>query len=247
VSGGWVLVTGASRGIGRAVAQTLAHDGFDLVLWARSPDGLAESAELVSASARVRTAQVDVADFEQVASAAAATLPSAEGLAGVVLNAGQGSWAPLELLDVGSWNQTVRTNLDGTFHVLRATLPSILQGRPGLIVGMLSDAAYLPFAERAAYSSSKAGMRSLLETVRRETRERGVRVSLVVPSRVDTHFAGSHSSAGPGTRPGALAAADVGRVVGTLFELPPHVEVREIHLASTRSSFGPYPERIRET
>lgn len=240
---GWVLVTGASRGIGKAIAQTLACDGFDLVLWARSPAELAETADVVTAlGSRVQVAKVDVSDPGQVA-AAAKSLSTADGLAGLVLNAGKGRWAPLEDLDLNSWDQTVRTNLDGCYHVLRAVLPSLLADPPSLLVGLLSDSAYYPFAGRAAYSASKAGMRALLEVMRREVRGRGIRVSLVAPSRVDTHFVGSHPQARPGTRPGALSAEDVGQIVGTLFRLPSHIEIREIQVSSMTATFGPYPER----
>ena len=239
-----VLITGASRGIGAAVAGQLAASGREVVLWARSAGGLAEvAAKIGTASANVRTAVVDVGDAEQVR-AAAAEVARDGGLSGVVLNAGHGVWRPLAEISDGDWEATLRTNLSGAFHVLRAVLPMLVDATGGLVVGLLSDSAIYSFADRAAYSSAKAGMRSLLEVARREARDRGVRFSLVYPSRVDTCFSGSHRQASPGTRPEALAAEDVAAVIRTLFELPRHVEIRELHLAAMTATFGPYPERV---
>jgi NADP-dependent 3-hydroxy acid dehydrogenase YdfG len=242
---GWVLVTGASRGIGEATATELAAAGFDLVLWARNAEALADVAQRVRAlGVRTRTASVDVGSGEQVA-AAAKELPGAdEHLAGLVLNAGHGVWTPLLRLEPEEWTDTIRSNLDGSYHVLRAVIARLTAQRAGLIVGMLSDSVLHPFADRAAYTAAKAGMSALLEVTRREVRADGVRVSAVLPSRVDTHFQGSHTEAGPSTRAGALSAADVGRVVVGLFEQPPHVEIRQIQLAAMTSTFGLLPERV---
>jgi NAD(P)-dependent dehydrogenase (short-subunit alcohol dehydrogenase family) len=229
---GTVLVTGASRGIGAAVAERLTTRGFQVVGWARS-DSLHCG----------RMARVDVGDPEQVDRAVGETLADAPALQGLVLNAGAGVWTALADLAVDEWRDTMRTNLDGAFYVLRATLPRLIAGR-GLIVGILSDSARYPFPGRAAYGAAKSGLYALLEAARREVRAAGVRVSLVVPSRVDTYFRGAHAESGPGSRPGALAAADVAGVVATLFELPGGVEVRETHVASVRATYGPYPEAV---
>lgn len=243
---GWVLVTGASRGIGAAVAVRLAADGFGLVLWARSADGLAATAaEVEAAGGRAVTGVVDVGSAEQVRDRAA-VLAGLEPLAGVVLNAGSGRWAPLFAVEPAEWRHTMRTNLDGAYHVLRAVLPRLTAAGSGLVVGILSDTVLHPHPDRTAYAASKAGMAALLETVRREVRHRGVRVSALLPSRVDTHFLGGHANAAPGTRTGALTAAEVAGVVGTLFALPPNVEVRHLQLAAMTSTYGPFPERVEQ-
>ncbi|MFJ1649775.1 SDR family NAD(P)-dependent oxidoreductase [Streptomyces sp. NPDC088258] len=242
--GRWVLVTGASRGIGRSTALALAADGYRPVLWARSGDDLADAAREVRAhGVPVRTAVVDVADPAAVARAAAVSLAGLGTLAGLVLNAGQGVWSALSDLEPAVWDRTVRTNLDGGFHVLTAVLPRLIAAPGALVVGLLSDSALYPFPQRAAYASSKAGLRALLEVTRREVRDKGVRVCQVLPSRVDTYFHGAHTDAAPGSREGALAAADVAAVIAGLFRLPPHVEVREIQMSSLTSTFGPFPEK----
>lgn len=244
MSRGWVLVTGASRGIGEATAVRLAKLGFDLVLWARSVDGLAATAaQATAAGVQVRTTAVDVGVSTEVARAAR-DLADCDQLSGVVLNAGVGRWASLAETPLAEWEATVRTNLDGAYHVLRATVPMLAARRAGLLVGILSDSVLYPQPERAAYTAAKAGMGALLEVVRREVRDRNVRVTAVLPSRVDTYFQGAHPDAAPGTRAGALRADDVAEVVGGLFELPEHVEVRQLHMAAMTSTYGPFPERV---
>ncbi|MGK4579913.1 SDR family oxidoreductase [Kitasatospora sp. HPMI-4] len=240
----WVLVTGASRGIGRAVALTLAEAGHQLILWARTTSDLVEVSREITErwGTQVRIATVDVADPEQVDRAAEESFLGLESLRAVVVNAGGGIWSSIEAMKPEDWREVMGANLDGAFHTLRATAP-YLRKRPGAqVVGLASDSSYNSFAQRGAYCASKAGLLSLLETARRELREDGVRVTALVPSRVDTYFRGKH----PGSRPEALSMTEVADVVATLFALPPRVEVRELQLSSIHSSFGLFPEVFTE-
>jgi NADP-dependent 3-hydroxy acid dehydrogenase YdfG len=240
---GTVLVTGASRGIGRASALRLAAAGHDLVLWARTADELADTGRAAERfGGRVSCQLVDVTDPAQVAEACAAiTWNSPPGL---VLNAGCGIWQPIEQIDDQTWQRSLDTNLTGAMQILRLLLPEFRQRRSGLIVGILSDSARFPFADRAAYSAAKAGLATLLEVARREARADGVRISTLWPSRVDTSFQGSMPVAGPGSRPGSLSAEDVAAVIEWLFGLPAGMEVRELQLAALTATYGPYEETM---
>ncbi|HST47198.1 SDR family oxidoreductase [Jatrophihabitans sp.] len=237
-----VLVTGASRGIGAQTALRLAAAGFDLVLWARTLDELQLVGEKAAAyGTDVSVRAVDVSDADQVAAGYLA-IDWQSPLTGLVLNAGSGIWQRIAEIDDAVWDRTLATNLRGSMLVLRQFLPP-LQARPGgLVVGVLSDSARYPFPGRAAYAASKAGLAALLEVARREARNAGVRITALLPSRVDTAFQGSLPSAAAGCRPGSLSADEVAEVIGWLFELPAGVEVRELQLAALTSSFGPYDE-----
>lgn len=238
-----VLVTGASRGIGEAIALSLASAGYDLSLWARSGDAMeAVAAACAARGAHVEMAVIDVSDAASVEVAAKQAAGFSSGLAGVVLNAGAGMWRPLEDETADAWDTTIATNLNGAFYVLRACVGHLKKADGGLIVGISSDSALYPFPNRAAYAAAKTGMRALLETARLELRGAGVRTSVVFPGRVDTSFKGSHRDAAPGTRPGALSADDVAGVVQYLFAMPRSVEIREVHMASLTSTFGPFPQ-----
>jgi len=234
----WVLVTGASRGIGRAIAERLSADGYGVILWGRTAEDLDDIAERAGANARV--AVVDVADFEAVEVADADTLGDLPSLRGVILNAGYGRWGPLSGIGVADWHQTIGTNLDGAFYTLKSTLSRVEQSPAGQVIGIASDSALYPFPGRAAYCASKAGMKSLLESVRLDTRGQGVRTTLVFPSRVDTFFGGKR----PGDRAGALSAGDIADIISVVLALPRHLEIRELHVASITESFGPFEERM---
>lgn len=241
---GWVLVTGASRGIGQAVAEHLAGAGHDLILWARTTEDLEKvRSQLAPHGREIRTAAVDVADPAQVEEAAATSFAGIEALRAVVVNAGGGAWNAIESISADEWRSVLGPNLDGAFHTLKATVP-LLRACPGAqLVGVASDSSLHSFARRGAYCASKAGLLSLLETARRELREHDVRVTAVLPSRVDSYFRGKQ----PGCRPEAMSLAEIGEVIGALFTLPPRVEVREIHLAALTTPFGPYTEQMKET
>lgn len=191
--------------------------------------------------------RVDVADAAAVEDAFDALESRGIRLDTLVLNAGLGRWTPLAELAEADWRRTLAVNLDGAFHVLKRGL-SLIEAAPApLVVGILSDSALHHFADRAAYSASKAGLRALLETARLEARARGVRFSLLYPSRVDTHFAGSVPEGRPGLRPGGLDPAEVAEVVAFLLAQPPRVEIRELHLSALTERFGPYQQKMEES
>jgi NADP-dependent 3-hydroxy acid dehydrogenase YdfG len=240
MSDDWVLVTGASRGIGRATAIAVAQLGFGVVLWARTATDISETlGQVTRCGGRGRTAIVDVSDPAAV-TRAAADMADLGRLRAVVLNAGHGTWRSLLETTPDQWRDTVGVNLDGAFYVLRATLPLLLRHPDGQVLAVASDSAVYPFGRRAPYCAAKSGLRALAETARRETRERGIRVTVLMPSRVDTHFGGKR----PGERADGLTADDVAAVIAFILSLPRHVEIRELQLAATSAPYGPFPEKL---
>jgi NAD(P)-dependent dehydrogenase (short-subunit alcohol dehydrogenase family) len=235
-----ILITGASRGIGRGSALALAAAGFDLVLWGR------DGADLDTTAAACRengvhaaTAQVDLADPASVDAAGRRSLAEHPALRGLVVNAGMGVWGRLESVSVSDWRAQHGVNLDGAFFALRASV-SRLRACPGAqVVAIASDSSLFGFAERSAYCASKHGLIGLMESARRELRPDGVRVTNLLASRVDTHFRGKQ----PGSRPEALTADEMGAIVASVFALPPKVEMREIRLSAIGTTFGPFPEQ----
>lgn len=238
---GWCLVTGASRGIGRAVAEAALAAGFGVIGWARTrPEGVATFEAGAAAPGSFFWQEVDVGDPEAIADACRELGAAGIALAALVLNAGMGRWRPIKETRPADWRQTISVNLDGTFHALQGALPLLDRTGTPLVVGLLSDSALFAFPNRAAYSASKAGMRALLETARLELREQGARLTLLYPSRVDTYFAGSLDEGRPGLRPSGLTATQVADVVAFVLCQPPTVELREVHLSAVGESFGPY-------
>ena len=235
----FILVTGASRGIGRGAAISLAALGFDLVLWARSGEDLEQTAaECVRYGRRVISASVDVSSCESVTLEGGRSIADLGTLRGLVLNAGIGIWNRLEDATTAEWRQMVSTNLDGAFYTLKLTVPLLTRHPNAQIVAIASDSANYAYPGRVGYCASKWGMRGLVEAVRREVRPKGVRVTQIMPSRVDTYFRGKK----PGNRPDSLSTSEVGQLVATVFELPTRVEVREMPVSAITASYGPFEE-----
>lgn len=235
----WVLITGASRGIGAGAAKRLARKGFNLVLWARTGSDLDEVAgECRSLGVTVKAAAVDVSNPDSVATAGGAALDGIDGLRGCIINAGSATFGSLSQFSNDAWRAVIATNLDGAFFTLRTALPLLEQCPFSQVISLGSQSAIFAFESQAGYCASKWGLNGLIETVRREKRSSGIRVTNLVLAGVDTFFRGKK----PGDRPGSLEIDEVASVVEALFTMPPNIEVREIHLSSMFTGFGPFPE-----
>ena len=155
------IITGASRGIGGAIARTLAASGVAVGLIARGREGLARVAgEIVEAGGRAAHRSVDVTDDAAVQAAVAeltAELNSPISL--LVNNAGRiDTEVPLWHADAHEWREVIETNLIGSFHVSRATIPLMLEQGGGRVVELVSGAGARDWAKASAYTSSKAAM-----------------------------------------------------------------------------------------
>ena len=235
----WVLITGASRGIGAGIAKRLAAKGFNLVLWARTaPDLDAIARDCRSLGASVKVAAVDVSNPDSVATAGEATLSGLEGLRGCIINAGSATFGSLSDFSNDAWRAVIATNLDGAFFTLKTALPLLERCAYSQVISLGSQSAIFAFESQGGYCASKWGLNGLIETLRREKRSSGIRVTNLVLAGVDTFFRGKK----PGDRPGSLEIDEVAGVVEALFTMPRNVEIREIHLSSMSTSFGPFPE-----
>lgn len=175
-----VLVTGASRGIGRAVAEELAAD-HHLILAGRDQQALdALAAELPSAETFV----AELTDHEATAAAVAA-LELGEGLAGVVHSAGILVNGSVQELSAADWERNFAVNVTAVSELTRLLLPALRTAR-GTVVAVNSGSGYSAKGERGAYSASKFALRAWTDALRQEEVPHGVRVSSVHPGRVDT-------------------------------------------------------------
>ncbi|HYM69664.1 MAG TPA: SDR family oxidoreductase [bacterium] len=221
LSGQVVIVTGAGRGIGRAVAAELAAAGARLVLVARTKADLARAAQEIGED-RATVVAGDVTDEATAAAAVAAAQKWGGRLDAVVNNAGIGWHGPTHEMPVDAWRRLMEVNLTGVFLFTRAALPVMLAQRRGHIVNIASGAGRLGMAESAAYSTSKFGLIGFTESVGLEVRGRGVKVSVVEPGSVQTKF--SESTA---RRDWALRPEDVAGVVRAVLATGPNVWIRE--------------------
>ena len=229
------VVTGGSRGIGRAVAEQLLAAGADVVISGRSDDALRDAADALAVvartngGARLETAQADVRRPGDASRLIETAVERFGGLDILVNNAGVGHFAPVADQAIDDWLRIMETNLHGVFYCCRAAIPVLRQRGGGWIVNVSSLAGANPFANGAAYCASKAGLDAFTAALMQEVRHDGIRVSTVAPGSVGTAFAGSddrHAAA-----PWKLTACDVAQVVVDLLahdarSLPSRVEVR---------------------
>lgn len=186
-----ILVTGSSRGIGRAIALRLARDGYDLVLHCRSRKAEADAvAEEIGALGR--TARVLMFDVADRAAAAAALLADVDAHGcpyGIVCNAGIARDNAFPAMPPEDWDAVVHTNLDGFYNVLHPlTMPLVRRRRPGRIVTLASVSGIIGNRGQVNYSAAKAGIIGATKALAVELASRAITVNCVAPGLIDTEM-----------------------------------------------------------
>ena len=183
-----VLVTGASRGIGRAIALRFAQEGAQVALCARSTEALEEvGREVEKAGGRSYIQTMDVTDPDSVDRGVAATLDAfGGGLDVLVNNAGIFDLLPFEESTPAMWERFYRVNLHGVFLVTHGALPGLRRGTRAHIFNIASGAARTGFAGCSIYCAMKAGLMGFSNGLREDLRSDGIRVSTVYPGSTDT-------------------------------------------------------------
>jgi NAD(P)-dependent dehydrogenase (short-subunit alcohol dehydrogenase family) len=186
LAGGTAVVTGASRGIGRAIALRLAEAGADVALWARDAKALQEAASEVAAfGVRAQPITCDVADSAQVRRAAEQVRQAMAPVTILVNNAGAVLRKPTEAIGDDEWRRVLAVNLDGTFFVTRAFLPDLTRSR-GRVINIASIAGRQGTPFLAAYCAAKHGVVGLTRALAEELRAAKVSVNAICPGSVDT-------------------------------------------------------------
>lgn len=190
-----VLITGSSRGIGRAVALALAADGYDIAVHCRSRIEEAEqtAAQIREAGANARVLQFDVADRAGCRAVLEADMAANGAYYGVVLNAGLTRDNAFPALEERDWDDVLRTNLDGFFNVLHpVVMPMIRRRAPGRIVCMASVSGITGNRGQVNYSASKAGLIGAAKALAAELAKRKITVNCVAPGLIDTDIIDEH-------------------------------------------------------
>jgi len=224
------IVTGASKGIGRAIAQSLVRAGAGVAITARNDDELGRTvADLKTLGVGTVAGYVcDVRDYEQVKAIVAEVAKEFGGLDILINNAGIGIFASVESMSVEDFRAVLETNVFGVFYCCHEAIPLMKQRGGGYIINISSLAGANPHPNMAAYNASKFGLNGFSEALMQEVRHDNIKVSYIMPGSVNTHFGGDEPS---DEKSWQLQPADIAQVVMDLLSypdraLPSRVEIR---------------------
>ncbi|MGH9930822.1 MAG: SDR family oxidoreductase [Pyrinomonadaceae bacterium] len=230
LNGKVAIITGATKGIGRGIAEALVREGVNICITAR------EENEVVSATAALNKLGggntigfvCDVRDHAQVKSLFERTTAAFGGVDIVVNNAGIGIFAPVEEMSPEDFRAILETNLCGVFYCCHEAIPLMKKRGGGYIINISSLAGANPHPRMAAYNASKFGLNGFSEALMQEVRHDRIKVSYIMPGSVNTEFGGDRPSE---EKSWQLQPADIARVVIDLLHhdersLPSRVEIR---------------------
>ncbi len=227
------LITGAGKGIGRALAIALAQEGVNVGLVARTAADLVELAEELKPY-RVKTvvATADVADIDAVNVAVAAVKAGLGEVDILINNAGISSFGSFMELEPERWEQIVKVNLFGPYYVTRAVLPDMIAKKSGDIVNISSTAGKNGGALTSAYSASKFALIGMSESLMQEVRKHNIRVTTLTPSTIATDMA-KDLKLTDGNPDCVMQAEDFAELIVSQLKLNRRVFVKEASLWST--------------
>ncbi|PSR54709.1 3-ketoacyl-ACP reductase [Adhaeribacter arboris] len=184
------LVTGAGKGIGRAIAIALAKEGVHVGLMARTSSQLQDTANAIQGLG-VKTSVVvaDVANINAVNAAVAQIQKTLGPIDILINNAGIGTFGKFLELEPAEWEKIIQVNLMGVYYMTRAVLPAMIERQTGDIINISSTAGQRGAAGTSAYSASKFAVMGLTESLMQEVRKHNIRVSALTPSTVATELA----------------------------------------------------------
>jgi len=223
------LVTGASQGIGYAIAEALAGAGARVVISARGEERLREAAgRMAERGGEVEAIPCDMRDAEAVERLVRDAHARWGRLDVLINNAGVGGFGRVDQISVEKWRTVIGTNLDGVFYACRGAIPLLREQEESWIINIGSLAGRNAFAGGAAYNASKFGLLGFSEALMLDVRHDGIRVSCVMPGSVDTPFFDAEKVP---ERDWMLQGEDIARLVLDLLAfpgraLPSKVEIR---------------------
>lgn len=224
IEGKVAVVTGAGRGIGRAIAVELAKMGSRLVLAARSIGELEQTARAIGSASVMRTDVRRPEDVHNLLDQTAATV----GPVDILVNAaGMGVFGRLASFRDEDYDAILETNLRSIFYACRRVLPSMIERKTGHIINIASIAGKVGSATRAVYCASKFGVVGFTEALAEEVREHGVRVSLICPGSTDTSFSSDPNREGK-TRSRMLSPSDIAHAVRMIVTQEPNSFISEV-------------------
>jgi 3-oxoacyl-[acyl-carrier protein] reductase len=226
LKGKTAIVTGGTKGIGRAIAEALLLEGLSVCLAARKQDEIDRAINELGDHASGFAC--DVRSYEQVQALIAHTVKQFGGLDILVNNAGIGMFETVAETSAEDFRAVLETNLFGVFYCCHEAIPEMRRRGGGYIINISSLAGANPHPRMAAYNASKFGLNGFSEALMQEVRHDGIKVSYIMPGSVNTEFGGDSASE---EKSWQLTPPDIARVVVDLLHhddrsLPSRVEIR---------------------
>jgi 3-oxoacyl-[acyl-carrier protein] reductase len=209
-----VLITGSSRGIGRAIAETLAAEGAKLFLTARDRDSLRDLRELLSGKgADVGFEAADLADYDRLKGMFIDAIGFLGGIDVLINNAGIGRKGNVADMDIVEWDRMFAVNLRAAFVLSKKAAIEMIKQKSGHIINIGSGASQTPIAGLAGYCATKHGLLGFSESLGLELRQHNIKVSIVMPGSTATHFGDGDPEKKTAAKPGILRPEDVADAV----------------------------------
>lgn len=227
------IITGAGRGIGRAIAHAFAKEGMNIGLIGRTSPNLEKvAAELAEYNVQVTMAVADIAEHEAVSHAVQHIQSELGSIHVLINNAGIGRFGSILDFSPEEFQNIVNVNLMGAFHVSRAVLPDMIDQQSGDIINISSTAGERGAAATAAYSASKFGLIGLSDSMMQEVRKHNIRVTALTPSTVATDLAFKENLT-DGNPEKVMQPEDLAEYIVHQLKLHPRVFVKSAGLWST--------------
>ncbi|WP_096190904.1 3-ketoacyl-ACP reductase [Neobacillus soli] len=228
------FVTGAGRGIGKAVAIALANEGVNIGLLARTETALREVvSEVEGLGVKATYAAVDISSQEDVEEAVK-KITGELGTADILINnAGIGKFATLLEMDPKEWKRIIDVNLMGLYYVTRAVLPQLIEKNRGDIINISSTNGLSGAATSSAYSASKFGVIGLTESLAQEVRRNNIRVTALTPSTVATELAVNTNLIAENNDEKYMQPEDIAEFIVAQLKLHPRIYVKTASMLAT--------------
>lgn len=189
LNGKTAWITGASRGIGRAIATALARAGAEVCMGARSIEDLAQAASVINAEGnKAHAISLDVSDKNSVAEFARAAVEKCGPVDILVNNAGLGIFKDFDQMDIETFERQITVGLMGPWYMAHHAVPHMKNSGAGAVINISSIAGRVPFRRGTGYNAAKAGLNAMSEAMMLELRDYGIRVVTIAPGSVETGF-----------------------------------------------------------
>ena len=230
----FAIVTGGTRGIGRAIAERLLRDGAAVAICGRDAAGVAHAVREMESLGRIFGAPADLSNVESTRSFFLTVDRAFGALDILVNNAGQGLFKKVGEMTAEEWHRNIDLNLNGAFYCAHEALSRFMQRGGGFIVNISSLAGRNPFSGGAAYNASKFGLNGFTEALMLDHRYDNVRVSSIMPGSVDTEFSGVPGKPRPEDSSWMIAPEDVAEAVSMVLRMPERTMVSRVEIRPSR-------------